>query len=189
MTARAVGAIGRLHGRVGDDRDGIVGGLHEHQHAVVEGGTVLDPGKRGRAYSKGNRVKVALIAALASHDKKATDAQFEAFLPLITRAAADERNFVKKAVNWALRGIGKRNLHLNACAVDTATQLQTSASRSAGAWSRTRHVSSTERPSENSAMLAGCKSVVNEASWISSPEVRLWSVTRTGTSPIGSSVR
>ncbi|MCE9576905.1 MAG: DNA alkylation repair protein, partial [Deltaproteobacteria bacterium] len=62
----------------------------------------------------------ALMAGLASHDKAADDAAFRALLPLIARGALDERNFVKKAVNWALRNIGKRNLALNAAAITCA---------------------------------------------------------------------
>jgi 3-methyladenine DNA glycosylase AlkD len=77
------------------------------------------------------RAAFALLATLAVHDKKTIDAQFIAMLPLIEVAAEDERNFVKKAVNWALRNIGKRNLALNAAAIDTARHLQQQGSRSA----------------------------------------------------------
>ena len=49
-----------------------------------------------------------MVAALAVHDKAAADAKFLALLPLIEEVASDDRNFVKKAVNWALRQIGKR---------------------------------------------------------------------------------
>lgn len=65
------------------------------------------------------RAGFVLMAALAVHDKRAPDGLFLAFLPIIEREAADGRNFVKKAVNWALRQIGKRNprLHLEAVAV------------------------------------------------------------------------
>ena len=69
------------------------------------------------------RAAFSLMAALASHDKKAPDEKFESFLPLIVRASTDERNFVKKAVNWALRGIGKRNLALNGRAIECARQI------------------------------------------------------------------
>lgn len=55
------------------------------------------------------RAAFALLATLAVHDKKAGDERFIGFLPMIKRASTDERNFVKKAVNWALRQIGKRN--------------------------------------------------------------------------------
>ena len=67
-----------------------------------------------------------LIACLALHDKGAPDAKFLAFLPLIERGADDERNFVKKGVNWALRSIGRRNRALNAAAVKVATRLAAS---------------------------------------------------------------
>ena len=53
------------------------------------------------------------MACLAVHDKKAKDKNFEKFFPLIKKESTDERNFVKKAVNWALRQIGKRNSVLN----------------------------------------------------------------------------
>jgi 3-methyladenine DNA glycosylase AlkD len=55
------------------------------------------------------RTGFSLMAVLAVHDKKAPDAAFEKFLPIIKQASTDDRNFVKKAVNWALRQIGKRN--------------------------------------------------------------------------------
>jgi len=70
------------------------------------------------------RTAFALIAELSAHDKKAPDGTFEAFFPIIMREATDERNFVKKAVNWALRNIGKRNRHLNLRAIETAGQIQ-----------------------------------------------------------------
>ena len=66
------------------------------------------------------RAAFALLACLASHDEEATDARFLRALPLIRRAATDGRNFVRKAVNWALRGIGKRNSALNRAAIDAA---------------------------------------------------------------------
>ncbi len=77
------------------------------------------------------RAGFALMAALAVHDKKAKDEAFTGFLPAIEEAADDQRNFVKKAVNWALRQIGKRNLGLNKKAVETATRIQQRDSRSA----------------------------------------------------------
>ena len=70
------------------------------------------------------RTAFSLIACLAWHDKKASDEKFIGLLPVITRAATDERNFVKKAVNWALRNIGKRNLNLNRAAIDAAKEIQ-----------------------------------------------------------------
>ena len=72
------------------------------------------------------RAAFALLASLALHDKKAGDALFLETLPLIERAATDERNFVKKGVNWALRSIGRRNVTLNAAAVTLARRLAAS---------------------------------------------------------------
>lgn len=69
------------------------------------------------------RTAFALLWSLTMHDKQATDAQFMQGLTLIERAADDERNFVKKAVNMALRAVGKRNRVLNGAAVETAQRL------------------------------------------------------------------
>ncbi len=77
------------------------------------------------------RAAFALLAALAVHDKAAEDARFVAALPLIEAAADDERNFVKKAVNWALRQIGKRNAVLREAAIACAEILRERHSRSA----------------------------------------------------------
>lgn len=70
------------------------------------------------------RAGFVLMAVLAVHDKKATDRQFEPFFKQIRKAASDERNFVKKAVNWALRQIGKRNLALNRKAIAVAEEIK-----------------------------------------------------------------
>ncbi|UCE39596.1 MAG: DNA alkylation repair protein [Thermoplasmata archaeon] len=77
------------------------------------------------------RAGFSLMARLAVRDKKAEDRKFERFLPIIKREACDERNYVKKAVNWALRQIGKRNLHLNKMAIKTAKDIQKMDSKSA----------------------------------------------------------
>ena len=77
------------------------------------------------------RAGFALMACLAVHDKEAKDKDFLKFLPVIKKESLDERNFVKKAVNWALRGIGKRNLNLNKAAIRTAKEIQKLDSRSA----------------------------------------------------------
>ncbi len=77
------------------------------------------------------RSAFSLLAMLAVHDKSSSDARFMTCLPLIEAAADDDRNYVKKAVNWALRGIGKRNLALNQAAVATARRLAASEARSA----------------------------------------------------------
>jgi len=77
------------------------------------------------------RTAFALMAALAVHDKKMKDKDFTDFFPLIKNAATDERNFVKKSVNWALRQIGKRNKKLNKEAVKLAKEIQKIESKSA----------------------------------------------------------
>jgi len=69
------------------------------------------------------RAGFVLMAELAIHDKHAKDKLFLDFLPRIVGGAVDKRNFVKKAVNWALRQIGKRNLTLNKAAVSTALKI------------------------------------------------------------------
>lgn len=77
------------------------------------------------------RTAYALIACLAWHDKEAPDKLFLGFLPLIKSGATDERNFVRKAVNWALRNIGKRNPHLNEAVIKAAKEIQKIDSKSA----------------------------------------------------------
>ncbi len=84
---------------------------------------------RSEEYVK--RAGFVLVATLAVHDKKTPDERFKSFLPLIVQHATDERNFVKKAVNWALRQIGKRGRCLNAAAVRTAEEIRSIDSRSA----------------------------------------------------------
>jgi len=70
------------------------------------------------------RTAFSLIACIAWHDKKADDAKFIESFPVIMQGAMDERNFVKKAVNWALRNIGKRNRNLNKAAIATSKEIQ-----------------------------------------------------------------
>ena len=77
------------------------------------------------------RTGFVLMAALAVHDKKADDMVFIQLFPIIEREAWDERNFVKKAVNWALRQIGKRNNTLKPLAIATAERILQQNSRSA----------------------------------------------------------
>ena len=77
------------------------------------------------------RAGFVLMACLAVHDKKAGDQAFIEFLPLIKTHSRDERNYVKKAVNWALRQIGKRNQNLNEVAIKTAEEIRQMDSRSA----------------------------------------------------------
>ena len=77
------------------------------------------------------RTAFVLIARLALRDKPAGDEQFIQIFSLLKNAASDERNFVKKAVNWALRNIGKRNRRLNRAAVQLAKEIQQLDSKSA----------------------------------------------------------
>ncbi|HDQ60051.1 MAG TPA: DNA alkylation repair protein [Candidatus Woesearchaeota archaeon] len=70
------------------------------------------------------RAGFVMMAVLAVHDKKVPDTSFEQFFPLIKKYSTDERNFVKKAVNWALRQIGKRSKALNKKAVNVAEQIK-----------------------------------------------------------------
>ena len=83
---------------------------------------IIDWSEREDEFVK--RTAFSLIACLAWHDKKASDDKFIEVLPVIIRGATDERNFVKKAVSWALRNIGKRNLNLNKAAIDTAKEIK-----------------------------------------------------------------
>jgi 3-methyladenine DNA glycosylase AlkD len=83
---------------------------------------IIDWSEREEEFVK--RTAFSLMACLAWHDKKASDEKFSELLPIIIRGATDERKFVKKAVNWALRNIGKRNLKLNEAAIRTAKEIQ-----------------------------------------------------------------
>jgi 3-methyladenine DNA glycosylase AlkD len=65
-----------------------------------------------------------LIACLAWHNKVATDEQFIELFPVIQQGATDPRNFVKKAVSWAIRNIGKHNLTLHQAAIGAAQEIQ-----------------------------------------------------------------
>jgi 3-methyladenine DNA glycosylase AlkD len=87
--------------------------------------------RRKKEFEK--RAGFALAAYLAVHDKAAGDNVFRAFLKVIEREAWDDRNFVRKAVNWALRNIGKRNGALNREAIVTAERIRLSRTR-AGRW-------------------------------------------------------
>jgi 3-methyladenine DNA glycosylase AlkD len=78
----------------------------------------------GRKEEFVRRAGFALMAALAVHDKRAPDKKFLPFFDIIKHHAGDERNFVKKAVNWALRQIGKRNKILNKKAVAVAKEIR-----------------------------------------------------------------
>ncbi len=100
--------------------DGCCGNLFDKTKFAVR--KAHEWSKRREEYVK--RAGFVLMAELAVHDKKAADKTFLDFLPLIVREASDERNFVKKAVNWALRQIGKRNTDLNAAAIKTCAKIR-----------------------------------------------------------------
>jgi len=82
----------------------------------------MDWSKREEEFVK--RAAYALLACLAWHDKKTEDEAFIKLFPVLKRGATDERNYVKKAVNWALRNIGKRNINLNKAAVAIAQEIR-----------------------------------------------------------------
>lgn len=88
---------------------------------------------KGRRDEFGRRAAFVLLACLAAHDKAAPDAPFLQGLRSIEAAATDDRNFVKKGVNWALRMIGRRNARLHAAAVALSQKLAASPD-AAAAW-------------------------------------------------------
>lgn len=90
---------------------------------------VLEWSEREEEFIK--RAGIVLMAWLAVHDKNANDEQIAQFLPILETKAGDERNFIKKAVNWSLRQIGKRNLHLNKLAIETAEKIKLQNTKSA----------------------------------------------------------
>ena len=85
--------------------------------------------RRRREFEK--RAAFSIMAGMATHRKELPDSVFLGFLPVIAREATDERNFVRKAVNWALRGIGKRNPRLRRAAMAEARRIQRIDSRAA----------------------------------------------------------
>ena len=82
---------------------------------------ILQWSKRDEPFVK--RAAFALIACLAWHDKRAKDEDFTSLFSVMKSGAVDERNFVKKSVNWALRNVGKRNLRLNKAAIAFSREL------------------------------------------------------------------
>ncbi len=107
--------------------DGSCGNLFDKTPLAVD--KAMEWSRRKEEYVK--RAGFVLMAELAVHDKRAADKTFLQFLPLIEKEAGNERNFVKKAVNWALRQIGKRNLSLNRAAVKAAGRLKRMDSKAA----------------------------------------------------------
>ena len=90
---------------------------------------ILEWTKREREFEK--RAGFAMMAAYCMADKKSDNDLFEQFFPIIKQAANDERLYVKKAVNWALRNIGKRNIDLKEAAIDVANEILKFDSKSA----------------------------------------------------------
>ena len=107
--------------------DGVCGSLFDKTPFAY--GKAVEWSSRREEFVK--RAAFALMAMLAVHAKQAEDRSFEVFLPIIERESGDPRNLVRKAVNWALRQIGKRNLALNAKAIATAVRIKESGVRSA----------------------------------------------------------
>ena len=107
--------------------DGCCGNLFDRTEFAYQ--KAVEWSSRPDEYVK--RAGFVMMATLAVHDKKAKDYQFLRLLPIVKRESTDDRNFVKKAVNWALRQIGKRNSALNKRAIQTAKQIQKMDSRSA----------------------------------------------------------
>lgn len=85
--------------------------------------------RRKKEFEK--RAGFALEAFLVVHDKRAADASYKKFLKAIEREAWDDRNLVRKAVNWALCNIGKRNLRLNRAAIASAERIRRQDTRAA----------------------------------------------------------
>lgn len=99
--------------------DQVCGLFEQTRHAYVK---AFEWSVRSEEFVK--RAAFAIIAGLAVHDKQASDQKMARFFPVIACQATDERNFVKKAVNWALRNLGKRNREMNRLAIRTARQIQ-----------------------------------------------------------------
>jgi 3-methyladenine DNA glycosylase AlkD len=102
---------------------------HLFAHTAYAWQKALQWSRRSGEFQK--RAGFALMAYLAVHDQRAADHKFVGLLPIIRREAADDRNFVRKAINWALRQIGKRNLKLNVAAIREAEKIRKIDSRAA----------------------------------------------------------
>lgn len=96
--------------------DQVCGNLFDRTQFVIA--KAVEYSKREEEFIK--RAGFVLMAEYAVHNKKAADKIFIDLLPVIEREAWDDRNFVKKAVNWALRQIGKRNTMLKNAAIETS---------------------------------------------------------------------
>jgi 3-methyladenine DNA glycosylase AlkD len=100
--------------------DGVCGNLFDRTPFALD--KAVEWSSREPEFEK--RAAFALMASAAVHRKDLPDAAFASLLPVIRGQATDERNYVKKAVSWALRQIGKRSSGLNARAITTAEQIE-----------------------------------------------------------------
>ncbi len=107
--------------------DHCCGGLFDRTGAAYR--KAVEWSGRNEEYVK--RAGFVLMASLAVHDKAAPDRVLAAFLPLIEREAVGARNYVRKAVNWALRQVGKRSVMLNEMAIESAERILRQAPASA----------------------------------------------------------
>jgi 3-methyladenine DNA glycosylase AlkD len=107
--------------------DGLCGNLLDRTPFAFD--KAIEWSQRDEEFVK--RAGFALMACTAVHRKDVGDDRFEAFLPIIRAEATDGRNYVKKAVSWGLRQIGKRSPGLNRAAIETATQIRAIDSRAA----------------------------------------------------------
>src|SRR5471030_926419 len=99
--------------------DQVCGNLFDRTPFAIE--KALNFSAREEEFIK--RAGFVLMAEYAVHNKTAEDEIFINLLPIIEREACDDRNFVKKAINWALRQIGKRNEILRPYAIETANRI------------------------------------------------------------------
>ena len=107
--------------------DGLCGNLFRKKSFAYD--KAFEWSRRKEEFQK--RAGFVMMAVLAVHDKEKNDNIFLNFLDRIEEESYDERNFVKKAVNWALRQIGKRNYKLHKSAIKTAEKIKLQDSKSA----------------------------------------------------------
>ncbi len=107
--------------------DQVCGNLFDRTEFAID--KAVEYSSSEKEYIK--RAGFVLMAEFAVHNKKADDSEFIQFFPIMEREAWDDRNFVKKAINWALRQIGKRNITLHKLAIETAKRIGQQESRSA----------------------------------------------------------
>ena len=99
--------------------DQVCGNLFDRTEFAID--KAIEYSFSGKEYIK--RAGFVLMAEFAVHNKKADNKEFLQFFPIIEREAWDDRNFVKKAINWALRQIGKRNKTLHQLSIETAKRI------------------------------------------------------------------